>query len=101
MIGASAIAAETFRRNFLAATDSFLDRRRCLVDDAQLTQEPIAAHLDRPPHQETQARSHLSEPATTKNCDQRTKNAKSKAINYPINQSTYQVAGLLSLYSYL
>jgi len=42
MMGASAIAAETFRRNFLAATDSFLDRRRCLVDD---TQEPMAGSL--------------------------------------------------------
>lgn len=40
MMGASAIAEDTFRLNFLAATDSFLDRRRCLVDD---TQEPMAA----------------------------------------------------------
>lgn len=38
MMGASAIAVHTFRRIFLAATDSFLGRRRCLVDD---TQEPI------------------------------------------------------------
>jgi hypothetical protein len=37
MIGASAITADTFRRNFLAATDSLLDRRRCLVHDKQLS----------------------------------------------------------------
>ena len=45
-IGASAaIAVDTFRRNFLAATDSFLDRRRrCLVDDTE-TQEPMDARL--------------------------------------------------------
>jgi hypothetical protein len=42
MMGASAIAADTFRRNFLAATDSLLDRRRCLVDD---TQPPIVRRL--------------------------------------------------------
>lgn len=45
-IGASAaIAVDSFRRNFLAATDSFLDRRRrCLVDDTD-TQEPMDARL--------------------------------------------------------
>jgi hypothetical protein len=51
-MGASAIAADTFRRNFLAATDSFLDLRRRLVVD---TQEPMVTspHLTTPINQST------------------------------------------------
>lgn len=94
-MGASAIAADTFRRNFLAATDSFLDLRRRLVVDTQepMVTSPHLTWINQPRIQVfTPSICRVSEKLTVLSSTQRTKKIELLKITTPINQSTNQMS---------